>query len=250
MRLDLFLVENNYFESRTKAKVAIEAGAICVDGNIILKSNYEVNQSSHIDIVKSVHPYVSRGGLKLEAAIQSFQLDFKDKTVLDVGASTGGFTDCSLKFGAKLVYAVDVGTMQLDSSLRGRDDVIVLEQTNIAEVEAFPVSFDYIVMDVSFVSIEKLLPAIHRFLAEEAIWICLIKPQFEVGKRYLKNGIVKDRALHIKVLEQISSALEQYQMGIYKLIPSPILGGSGNKEFLALIKRNIPTRVNLIEVCK
>lgn len=250
MRLDVFLVEKKYFESRTKAKVAIEEGAVSVDEIIILKPNFEVKSSSLIQIVKSVHPYVSRGGLKLEAAIQAFQLNLNNKIVLDIGASTGGFTDCALQYGAKLVYAVDVGTMQLDPSLRDRTDVIVFEQTNILDVKAFPVSFDYIFMDVSFVSIEKLLPAIDRFLTEKGNWVCLIKPQFEVGKRYLKNGIVKDRALHIKVLEQISAALESYNMGIYKLIPSPILGGSGNKEFLALIQRNVQTKVNFIEVCK
>ncbi|MDE6656809.1 MAG: 50S ribosomal protein L11 methyltransferase, partial [Anaeroplasmataceae bacterium] len=186
----------------------------------------------------------------LEAAIENFKLDFKNKKVLDIGASTGGFTDCALKHGAQLVYAVDVGTNQLDSTLKNRKDVISLEQTNILEIDSFPVTFDYIVMDVSFVSIEKILPAIHRFLGEETTFVCLIKPQFEVGKRYIKNGVVKDRNLHIQVLEQVRTALEGYQMGISKLICSPILGGSGNKEFLACIKRNVKTRVNIIEVCK
>ena len=169
---------------------------------------------------------------------------------MDIGASTGGFTDCALRFGAKLVYAVDVGSNQLSSKLRNRSDVVVMEQTNILSVESFPVRFDYLVMDVSFVSIEKLLPAIERFLEENAYFICLIKPQFEVGKRYLKNGIVKDKSLHIKVLEKVNAALEEYNMGILKLIPSPILGGSGNKEFLACIKKNVKSRINWIEVCK
>ncbi|MDE7162264.1 MAG: TlyA family RNA methyltransferase, partial [Anaeroplasmataceae bacterium] len=170
--------------------------------------------------------------------------------VLDIGASTGGFTDCALKHGARLVYAVDVGTNQLDSSLKENARVISLEQTNILDIDSFPVVFDYVVMDVSFVSIEHLLPAIERFLTEDTIWVCLIKPQYELGKRYLKNGIVKDRTLHIKAIEQVVSALESYNLGVVKLIPSPILGGSGNKEFLACIKRNAKTRVNTIEVCK
>ncbi|MDE6660648.1 MAG: TlyA family RNA methyltransferase [Anaeroplasmataceae bacterium] len=252
MRLDLFLVEHKFFDSRTKAQKAIEAEAIRVNGTIITKSNYEVDEFApvEIEIIKNTNPYVSRGGLKLEAAIDNFKLDFCDKKVLDIGSSTGGFTDCALKHGASLVYAVDVGTNQLDASLRGRKDIVLLEQTNILEVEDFPVDFDYIVMDVSFISIEKVLPVVERFLKEDATFICLIKPQFELGKRYMKNGIVKDRNLHIKVLEHIIAVLEEYHMGILKLIPSPILGGSGNKEFLACIRKNVNTRVNVIEVCK
>ena len=250
MRLDVFLVEEGYFSSRTKAQAAIEAGAVKVLDTIITKSNYDVNPEATIEIMKEVNPYVSRGGLKLEAAIREFHLDFKDKVVLDIGASTGGFTDCALRFGAKQVYAVDVGSNQLDLKLRNRTDVIVMEQTNILSVDSFPVHFDYLVMDVSFVSIEKLLPAIDRFLEADAYFICLIKPQFEVGKRYLKNGVVKDKSLHIQVLKQVNASLEDYNMGIFKLIPSPIFGGSGNKEFLACIKRNVKSRINWIEVCK
>lgn len=250
MRLDFFLVEKNYFDSRTKAQKAIEAGAIKVSGIVITKSNYEVLGDTPIEIIKDTNPYVSRGGLKLEAAIDNFKLEFKDKKVLDIGSSTGGFTDCALKHGAQLVHAVDVGTNQLDSTLRGRKEIVLLEKTNILDVDRFPIDFDFIVMDVSFVSIKKILPAVDRFLKEDATFICLIKPQFEVGKRYMKNGIVKDRSLHIKVLEQVISALREYQMGVSKLILSPILGGSGNKEFLACIKRNNDTRINVIEVCK
>ncbi len=250
MRLDVFLVEKGFYKSRSKAQNAIAEGAIQVSGKIIQKSNFEVEEKDTIEIIKNVNPFVSRGGFKLEAAIQAFHLDFQDKIILDIGSSTGGFTDCALTYGAKMVYAVDVGSNQLDSSLRNRSDVIVMEQTNILAVEKFSVRFDFIVMDVSFVSIEKLLPAVERFLEEDAFFICLIKPQFEVGKRYLKNGIVKNRAQHIKVLEHVNRALEEYHMGILKLIPSPILGGSGNKEFLACIKKNAKTRMNWIEVCK
>lgn len=250
MRLDLFLVEHAYFDSRTKAQKAIEASAVKVSGKIIIKSNYEVLDTDTIEIIKNTNPYVSRGGIKLEAAIHNFHLDFTDAKVLDIGSSTGGFTDCALKHGASLVYAVDVGTNQLDASLRNRKDVIILEQTNILDISSLPVEFDYIVMDVSFTSIEKILPAVERFFGKNTQFICLIKPQFEVGKRYLKNGIVKDRALHIHVLEKIITTIEAYHMGIVKLIPSPILGGSGNKEFLACIRKNIKTKVNILEVCK
>ena len=153
MRLDLYLVEKNYFKTRTKAVAAIKENVVSVNGKIITKQNYEVSLTDEIVILKEVNPYVSRGGLKLEAAIQNFYLDFQDKIILDIGASTGGFTDCALKHGAKLIYAVDVGTDQLDSSLRNLDQVVVMEQTNILDVLELPVLFDFVVMVVSFVSI-------------------------------------------------------------------------------------------------
>ncbi|MBD5390933.1 TlyA family RNA methyltransferase [bacterium] len=250
MRLDVYLVEKGFFKSRTKAQTAIVDEAVLVNGKVVTKANFEILDEPTIEIIKESCPYVSRGGVKLEFAIKEFFLDFQDKIILDIGASTGGFTDCALQHGAKEVYAVDVGTNQLDPKLKLDARVISYEQTNILDVPSFPVEFDYIVMDVSFVTIEHILPAIQKFLKEEAIFICLIKPQYEVGKRYLKNGIVKDRSLHIKVLEQVIQALHEYGMGIVKLISSPILGGSGNKEFLACIKKNVETRVNYIEVCK
>lgn len=250
MRLDIYLVEKGYYPTRNKALTAIKDNAVMVDGKVITKANYDINDDTNITIVKESNPYVSRGGLKLEAAIKAFYLDFNDKVVLDIGASTGGFTDCALKHGAKLVYAVDVGTNQLAETLKNRSDVVVYEQTNIIDVESFPHSLDYIVMDVSFVSITKILPAIDKFINDNNALVCLIKPQFEVGKIYLKNGIVKDRNLHISVLKNIFSELERYNLGVAKLIPSPILGGSGNKEFLALIKRNIKSNINIIEVCR
>ena len=203
-----------------------------------------------ISILKETNHYVSRGGYKLEAAIKEFYLDFKDKIILDIGASTGGFTDCALKHGAKLVYAVDVGTDQLDDSLKNRSDVISYEQTNVLDIDSFDHEIDFIVMDVSFVSISKILPAIDKFLTDKNAFVCLVKPQFEVGKRFLKNGIVKDITMHIKVLENVKDALSFYNMGIEKMTVSPILGGSGNKEFLIYVKRNVNSKINIIEVCK
>jgi len=250
MRLDLYLVEKGFFNSRQKAQNAIKEGAVSVNGKIITKSNFECIDFDEITILKETNHYVSRGGYKLEAAIKEFYLDFNNKVVLDIGASTGGFTDCALKHGAKLVYAVDVGTMQLDETLRNRSDVISFEQTNILDVDSFDNAIDFIVMDVSFVSISKILPAIDKFLNDHNGFVCLVKPQFEVGKRFLKNGIVKERTMHIKVLEDVKAYLEEYNMGIEKMIASPILGGSGNKEFLMYVKRNVKSKVNIIEVCK
>lgn len=247
MRLDQYLVEKGFFQSRNKASTAIKESAVLVDGKIITKANYDIT-GENVEIIKDVHPYVSRGGLKLEAAIKTFQLDFKDKVVLDIGASTGGFTDCALQFGASYVYSVDVGTNQLDFSLLIRDDICVMEQTNILDVEGFPKPLDFIVMDVSFVSIEKILPAIDRFLTDKNALVCLIKPQYELGNQYFKNGIVKDRHQHLKVLEKISACFALYNMGIVSLIASPILGGSGNKEYLAFVKRNRKTNLNFLKL--
>ena len=250
MRLDIFLVENGYFNSRQKAQNAIKDGAVSVNGKIVTKSNYECVDFDDISILKETNHYVYRGGYKLEAAIKEFYLDFKDKIILDIGASTGGFTDCALKHGAKLVYAVDVGTDQLDDSLKNRSDVISYEQTNVLDIDSFDHEIDFIVMEVSFVSISKILPAIDKFLTDKNAFVCLVKPQFEVGKRFLKNGIVKDRTMHIKVLENVKDALSFYNMGIEKMTVSPILGGSGNKEFLIYVKRNVNSKINIIEVCK
>ena len=250
MRLDVYLVEKGLFTTRNKAQSAIKDNAISINGKIISKPNYDVSEFDNVTIVKESNPYVSRGGFKLEKAIKEFNLDFKDKVILDIGSSTGGFTDCSLKHGAKLVYSVDVGTDQLDKSLLNRDDVVVYEQTNILDVYELPHHIDFMVMDVSFVSIEVILPAVDRFLDDTNGFVCLIKPQFEVGKVHMKNGIVKDRNTHIKVIENVRDVLKQYSMGILKLIPSPILGGSGNKEFLAYIKRNVESKINILEVCK
>ena len=250
MRLDVYLVEKGLFTTRNKAQSAIKDNAISINGKIISKPNYDVSEFDEVTIVKESNPYVSRGGFKLEKAIKEFNLDFKDKVILDIGSSTGGFTDCSLKHGAKLVYSVDVGTDQLDKSLLNRDDVVVYEQTNILDVYELPHHIDFMVMDVSFVSIEVILPAVDRFLDDTNGFVCLIKPQFEVGKVHMKNGIVKDRNTHIKVIENVRDVLKQYNMGILKLIPSPILGGSGNKEFLAYIKRNVESKINILEVCK
>lgn len=250
MRLDVYLVEKGIFSTRNKAQTAVKDSAVSINGKIILKPNYDVSDNDIVEIIKEANPYVSRGGFKLEKAISEFRLDFKDKVVLDIGSSTGGFTDCALQHGAKLVYSVDVGKDQLDQSLRDRTDVVVMEQTNILDVMELHQSIDYIVMDVSFVSIQVVLPAVDRFLNDDNAFVCLIKPQFEVGKVHMKNGVVKDKNIHMKVIQNVSDALSTYNMGISKLIPSPILGGSGNKEFLAYIRRNIKSNINIKEVCK
>ena len=250
MRFDQYLVEKGFFESRNKAKTAIEEGSVSVNGKVILKSSFDVSDTDTITVTREVCPFVSRGGYKLLAAIKSFYLDFNGKVIVDIGASTGGFTDCALQNGASKVYSIDVGTNQLAEKLLEDPRVISLEQTNIKDIPYFPEDIDYFVMDVSFVSIEYLMEDIERFITDKNKLICLIKPQFEVGKTYMKNGIVKDRTVHIRVIENIIEDLAKYGLGISKLIKSPILGGSGNKEFLALIERNVKTKINVVEAVK
>jgi 23S rRNA (cytidine1920-2'-O)/16S rRNA (cytidine1409-2'-O)-methyltransferase len=248
MRLDQYLVENNYFETRSKAKAAIDEGHVYINDKKCTKASFDIKGDEKIEL-KDVCPYVSRGGYKLLGAIQKFNLDFKDKIVLDIGSSTGGFTDCSIQNGAKLVYAVDVGTNQLHDSLRNNPKVISMENTNILDLDINTLNPrpNILVMDVSFVSIEYLLPGINNFILDDTIFVSLIKPQFEVGNIKIKNGIVKDRVTHIKIIENVRLELNKYGLDIFKLTPSPILGGSGNKEFLALIKRGINPDLNIIK---
>lgn len=240
MRLDIYLTENNHTESRTKAKSLIEASLVTVNGKIVTKSSFEVNEEDEVKIIGNNNPYVSRGGLKLEAAINNFNLDFKDKVILDIGASTGGFTDCALQHGARLVYAVDVGSDQLHPSLRNNPKVVSMEKTNVKDLKPLPNPIDFVVMDVSFVSIEYLLPFIYKFVMEAKDgFVMLIKPQFELGHQKLKNGVVKDSKTHLRVIENVKNELNKYNLGIYNLITSPILGGDGNKEFLAYVKNGV-----------
>ena len=248
MRLDQYLFEKGYFETRNKAKAAITEGHVIIKSKVITKPAYDVIGEENIEL-KDVCPYVSRGGYKLEGAIKSFNIDFKDKVILDIGASTGGFTDCSIQHGAKLVYSVDVGSNQLHESLRNNNKIISMENTNILDLD--PNSLDpkpnIIVMDVSFVSIEYLMPGISKFILDDTIFICLIKPQFEVGNIKIKNGIVKDKNIHIKVINNVRLDLNNYNLDIFKLIESPIKGSSGNKEFLALIKKGYNNDLNIIK---
>ncbi|MGM9972141.1 MAG: TlyA family RNA methyltransferase [Anaeroplasmataceae bacterium] len=233
MRIDLYLVNNNYFDSRTKAQDAIKQGAIYVNNIKVEKSNYDVKDGSNVCVKFETQEFVSRGGYKLKEAINKFNLDFNDKIVLDIGSSTGGFTDCALKHGAKMVYAVDVGSDQLHSSLRNNSRIVSLENTNILDFNT-DVKFDYLVMDVSFVSINHLIPALLKFLNNNNKLVCLIKPQFEAGKM-INKGIIKDKKLHLKIIKEVNDYLNEAGLYINKITPSPIKGGSGNIEFLCLV---------------
>ncbi len=244
MRLDIYLVEKKYFATRSRAQNEIKMGHVLVDCKVV-KSSFGVTDTSKIEIINKI-PYVSRGGLKLEKAIKVFNLDFLDKVVLDIGASTGGFTDCALKFGAKKVYAVDVGSDQLDISLKENPRVVSLENTNILDTNITE-KIDFLVMDVSFVSILKLVDCIKKYLNNENKLICLIKPEFEAGNMY-KKGVIKSKKMHFDILNKVKMDLNDNDLYINKLDFSPIKGGKGNIEFISLIERKRKNEINIKKV--
>lgn len=234
MRLDKYLFDNGYYPSREKAKMAIEKGYILVDGVKILKPAFEVLNDVKIEIEEDLMKYVSMGGYKLEEAITKFNLDFKDKVVLDIGSSTGGFTDCSLKHQAKTVVSVDVGTSQLHPSLESDKRVIVYENTNILDFNS-ALEFDYLVMDLSFVSIKKIIPSLTKFFCDNTKMVLLIKPQFEVGAIKIKGGVLKDQKAHLEVLDDVLGFIKKLDFKINGLTYSPNRGKKGNIEYLALL---------------
>ena len=226
------------FCSREKARYYIKNGDVSVNGTVIEKPSYDVAEKDCIEIRDSIG-FVGKGGLKLKKAIESFKLNFFDKTVLDVGASTGGFTDCALQNGAKKVYAVDVGHGQLDQKLTSDGRVENFEGYNILDISPENIDeTDIVVSDVSFVSLKKILPHILNFIDENGQIICLIKPQFEVGKKRLKNGVVSDEKTHIEVVSEILDYAESLGLTVSGLDFSPIKGGEGNIEFLLYLTKN------------
>ena len=238
MRLDIFISSEMRFCSREKARYYIKNGDVSVNGTVIEKPSYDVSEKDGVEIRDSIG-FVGKGGLKLKKAIESFRLNFFDKTVLDVGASTGGFTDCALQNGAKKVYAVDVGHGQLDPKLASNDRVVNFEGRNILDLSPENIDkTDIVVSDVSFVSIKKILFHISNFIDEYGQIICLVKPQFEVGKKRLKNGVVSDEKTHVEVVSDILDYAESLGLTVSGLDFSPIKGGEGNIEFLLYLTKN------------
>ena len=243
-RLDLALVEKGYAESRQRAQALIMAGKILVNDRPIDKPGVRISEVDHIILKGDDIPYVSRGGVKLEAALNAFQIDPKGLICLDVGASTGGFTDCLLQHGAKSVYAVDVGYGQLAWKLRTDSRVTVIERTNIRHMPAgsLPQAVDLVTIDVSFISLRIVVPSVVKFMRNEAKIIPLIKPQFEVGKEYVgKGGVVRDLQLHEAVIADLTAFFSQQKFQATSVIPSPIKGPKGNREyFVCLIRQSEP----------
>ena len=240
-RLDLILVEQELLETREKAKREIMAGNVIVNEQVVTKAGTMFKDDDDLNIrIKNKLKYVSRGGLKLEKAIKTWNLDFKDKLVLDIGASTGGFTDCALQSGAKYVYSVDVGKNQLDWKLRNDERVFSIEEMHIKDLEKKDINnkkVDFIVIDVSFISLTKVIPYFERFLAENGKIVMLVKPQFEVGREKIgRNGVVENEEYHDEAIKKVISFSKECGYELIGVEDSPIRGAKGNKEFLMLLK--------------
>jgi len=242
-RLDQLLVDRGLFSSRTKAQAAIMAGLIFVDGQKSDKAGKSFSADIEIEVKGQPHPYVGRGGVKLEQALKKFKINVKDKVAIDVGASTGGFTDCLLQNGAAKVYAVDVGYGQLAWKLRQDPRVKVLERTNarnltLKDLGLKTSDINLAVIDVSFISLAKILPAVYNLLAEQAEVIALIKPQFEAKREQVgKGGIVKDDKVRQEVIAKTRHKAEALGFKAQGTIESPITGADGNVEYLIYLRK-------------
>ena len=240
-RLDILLVEKGFFESRERAKTSIMAGKVFLNGQRVDKAGEKVLIDGEIEVRGEVLPYVSRGGLKLEKAIKAFSIDLKDSICMDIGASTGGFTDCMLQNGASKVYSIDVGYGQFAWKLRIDPRVVCLERTNVryATEEQVPDKCDFSSIDVSFISLTKVLPAVLNLLNENGKVVALIKPQFEAGREKVgKKGVVRDPNTHKEVIVKIVEYLKSIDINILNLGFSPIKGPEGNIEYLIYFTKN------------
>lgn len=234
-RLDVLLVDLGLAESRTKAQALVRAGEVTVDGQLHDKPGMSVRGDATV-IVREPMPYVSRGGFKLAAALDEFRIDPNGQVCMDVGSSTGGFTDALLQRGASLVYAIDVGRGQLAWSLRGDPRVVSMERTDMRSVDDLPDAIDLAVIDVAFISLRRVLPAVARLLRDEGLAVALVKPQFEAGRDQVgRGGVVRDPEIHRAVLEDLMGWAVQNQWRVAGAIASPITGPSGNREFLVLL---------------
>ena len=239
-RLDQLVFERGLTESRERAKTTIMSGIVYVNGQKVDKPGTPVDPEADIEVRGNALPYVSRGGFKLEKALKVFPVDPAGKLCIDCGASTGGFTEVLLKNGAAKVYAVDVGYGQLAWSLRTDERVVNLERTNVRYIteEQIPEPLDLAVMDVSFISIKLVIPAVGKLLKDGADYICLIKPQFEAGKDEVgKKGVVRDPAVHLAVIRSFMEFVETSEFTLMGLDFSPIKGPEGNIEYLAWLKK-------------
>lgn len=240
-RLDVLVYEKGFAESREKAKAVIMAGLVYVENQKADKCGTSYDENVKIEVRGSALKYVSRGGLKLEKAINNFDLDLNDKITMDIGASTGGFTDCMLQNGAKKVYSIDVGYGQLAWKLRNDERVVNLERTNMRKVtrEQVPDDIDFFSVDVSFISLKLILPVARELMAENAQAVCLIKPQFEAGREKVgKKGVVRDPKVHCEVVANIYNFCLENGFDVLNLDFSPIKGPEGNIEYLIHLQKS------------
>jgi len=238
-RADVLLVERGLFESRTRAQAAIAAGLVTADGAPLRKASDEIAADAILQAAPE-HPWVSRGGLKLTAALDHFGFAPAGRVCLDIGASTGGFTEVLLARGARRVYAVDVGRGQLHARLREHPEIVSIEETDIRALDParLPEPPDFATVDVSFISLKLVLPALDRLVRRPAQLVALIKPQFEAGRAHLKKGIVRDPAVQAAVCDDLSAFAASLGWTVAGVIPSPIGGGEGNREFLLGARRD------------
>jgi 23S rRNA (cytidine1920-2'-O)/16S rRNA (cytidine1409-2'-O)-methyltransferase len=235
VRLDILVVQRHLSESRAKAQALIRAGEVTVDGHVFDKPGMSVPADAVV-VVREQSPYVSRGGYKLTAALDAFGVDPRAQVCLDVGASTGGFTDVLVQRGASLVYAVDVGRGQLAWRLRGHPRVVSMERTDIRSVESLPNAIDLAVVDVAFISLRRVLPPVHRLIRRDGLVVALVKPQFEAGRKQVgRGGVVRDPIVHRRVLEDLLAWAEEHGWRVAGAVASPITGAAGNREFLILL---------------
>jgi len=249
-RLDSILVKQGYFESREKAKAAVMAGLVYVDKQLCDKAGTQVKETALIDIKQALCPYVGRGGLKLEKALNLFGIDPTGYAAVDMGASTGGFTDCLLQKGASKVYAIDVGYGQLHYKLRNDERVVNIERTNIRYLDTNKIldTIDLISIDVSFISVDLIFPVAAKLLREDGIVICLIKPQFEAGRSQVgKHGIVKERSVHTEVIRKVMKYGEDRGLKTEALTWSPLTGAKGNIEYLILLRKTADAGIGTID---
>mgnify|MGYP004459150493 FL=1 len=240
-RLDVLLVDRGLQESRQKAQATIMAGIVYVNDRRVDKPGTAVPNDAHVEVRGKTLRYVSRGGLKLEKAMQVWPIDLRDKICADIGSSTGGFTDCMLQNGARKVYAVDVGTNQLAWTLRTDPRVVCLEKTNARTLtaEQVPDPLAFASIDVSFISLKLIFPALYPLLKEGGQVVCLIKPQFEAGREKVgKKGVVRDRAVHLEVLESFLHHAHDNGFSIRGITYSPIRGPEGNIEYLGFLRKS------------
>ena len=242
IRLDQLVFDLGLAESRERAKTTVMSGLVFVNGQRADKPGMQVSPDVNVEVKGTALPYVSRGGLKLEKALKVFPIDVNGKVCIDCGASTGGFTDVLLKNGAAKVYSVDVGYGQLAWSLRNDERVVNMERTNIRYIssEQIPEPLDICVMDLSFISVKLVLPAVCALLKDDAQLVCLIKPQFEAGREEVgKKGVVRDKAVHLSVIESVLSFAPTDGMTVMGLDFSPIKGPEGNREYLCYMKKGV-----------
>lgn len=253
MRLDSLLAARGLLPSREAAKTAILEGSVTVDGRIVKKPSADIDESARLELSADVQKYVGRGGFKLEKALEFFGIVVEGRVCLDLGASTGGFTDCLLQRGARLVYAVDVGHSQLAESLRSDSRVVSLEGINARELspDMLEIAPELATVDLSFISLALVLPQLRCVLGGDGEAVCLVKPQFEAGRGSVgKNGIVRDEKVHIRVLEEFIAAAEASGFAVRGLTYSPVRGGSGNLEFLAHLAGSCGSIIDIRHIVK